>query len=122
MRNIVHPELEATRMVVGPKRSTRMDGPNGAFTVTIKGDRLRVIAHDGVHGHATGWEHVSVSLSNKSPSWEQMEVIRRLFWAETETVVQIHPPLDDYVNIHPYTLHLWRKIGGEHELPPKELI
>ena len=48
---------------------------------------LRVIASAGF-----GWEHVSVSLPNRTPNWREMEFVCRLFWTEDECVMQLHPP------------------------------
>lgn len=73
-------------------------------------------------GDETGWDHVSVSRVERTPSWQEMERVRRLFFEPTETVVQLHPPLGDYVNHHPHCLHLWRKVGAEHPLPPRHLV
>ncbi len=84
-------------------------------------DGLRVIAHDGA-GPASGWEHVSVSLPTRCPTWREMCRVKDLFWEPTETVVQFHPKKAEYVNRHPYTLHLWKQVGVEAVLPPKELI
>lgn len=39
-----------------------------------------------------------------------------------ETVIQFHPPEADYVNIHRYCLHLWRKVGVNCELPPMNAV
>lgn len=69
-----------------------------------------------------GWEHVSVSLKNRCPTWEEMCVVKDIFWEESECVVEFHPPKSEYVSIHPYCLHLWKKIGAEYELPPKEFV
>lgn len=69
-----------------------------------------------------GWEHVSVSLKNRCPTWEEMCVVKDIFWEESECVVEFHPPKSEYVDIHPYCLHLWKKIGAEYELPPKEFV
>lgn len=69
-----------------------------------------------------GWEHVSVSRRNRTPSWEEMATIKDIFWEEEECVVQFHPPKSEYVNTHPHCLHLWKKIGHEYETPPKILI
>ena len=71
---------------------------------------------------AAGWEHVSVSRPDRTPSWEDMAAVKDLFWADDETVIQFHPCKSAYINKHPYCLHLWRKVGAEVELPPKELI
>ncbi len=69
-----------------------------------------------------GWEHVSVSYSNRCPTWEEMCRVKDIFWYDNECVVQFHPPKSEYVNNHPYCLHLWRKCGSEFELPPKEFV
>lgn len=75
-----------------------------------------------------GWDHVSVSVAGtmeKCPSWNEMEAVRRFFFESTETVVQIHPPIDRYISNtgpHQGVLHLWRKQGSEHVLPPKEMV
>jgi len=68
---------------------------------------LRVIFSSG-----GGWEHASVSCESRCPSWYEMEHVRRLFWEPDETVMQIHPPLDEYVDHHPHCLHLWRPTYG----------
>lgn len=69
-----------------------------------------------------GWEHVSVSLRNRCPTWDEMCMIKDIFWGEEECVVEYHPPKSQYVKLHPYCLHLWKKIGTEFETPPKEFV
>jgi hypothetical protein len=109
-----------------------MSAPNGyesssgdAFGIFIvpgrhaNGRTLRVIACDGLE---TGWDHVSVSLADspsKIPSWQEMCIIKDLFFDESDCVVQFHPPKEDYVNNHVGVLHLWRCIHAEFPMPPK---
>lgn len=69
-----------------------------------------------------GWEHVSVSLKNRCPTWDEMCMVKEIFWKDDEVVVQFHPAKSEYVNIHPYCLHMWRKIGSEFETPPKAFV
>ena len=69
-----------------------------------------------------GWEHVSVSYKSKDPTWEEMCMIKDIFWDENETVIQFHPPKDEYVNLHPHCLHLWKKIGEKVELPSPDIV
>lgn len=40
------------------------------------------------------------------------------FWDEEECVVQFHPPRSDYVNNHPFVLHLWKPLAVEMPRPP----
>ncbi len=78
---------------------------------------LRIIASWG-----GGWEHVSVSRKDKCPSWAEMDHVKRLFWDDEETVMQLHPPRSQWVNNYPHCLHLWKPIGQEIPLPPTEMV
>jgi hypothetical protein len=53
-----------------------------------------------------------------------MKLVKDMFWESNETVIQYHPAASEYVNTHPYCLHLWRQTDGHilMELPPKELV
>lgn len=68
------------------------------------------------------WEHVSVSLPDRCPTWEEMCLVKRLFWDDEETVIQFHPPASQYVNRHEFCLHLWKQIGVTVATPPTNLI
>jgi hypothetical protein len=68
------------------------------------------------------WEHVSVSLPDRCPTWEEMCRVKGLFWRDDEAVIQIHPPKDIHINHHPFCLHLWRNCGSELMLPPLEMV
>ena len=103
----------------GPWSSDASFGNNGAFVIRSSKLKqpLRVIASDG-----EGWEHVSVSLANRTPTWEEMCLVKRLFWDPEDCVIQFHPPASDYVNLHPHCLHLWRPVGTPIALPPSLLV
>jgi hypothetical protein len=58
-----------------------------------------------------GWEHVSVSLGNRCPTWDEMCFVKGLFWDDEDVAIQFHPAKSEYVNFHPFALHLWRKEG-----------
>lgn len=92
-------------------------GNNGFFEVPFRSFKFRVIASDG-----EGWEHVSVSLPNRTPNWEEMCFIKDLFWDDTETIVQYHPPKSDYVNNHEHCLHLWKPVDEVLPRPPAILV
>jgi len=121
MRRITHPALESSRVATGPWRSTPMDGNNGLFRVVRGNEIVRIIASDAVD---TGWEHASVSIENaqRCPTWEEMCFVKDLFWDKEETVVQFHPPESEYVNYHPYCLHLWRCPQFSYPLPDSILV
>ena len=92
-------------------------GENGFFEFKSPHGVVRCLAAKG-----DGWEHVSVSHPHKIPSWEIMVRVRHLFWSDDVTVMQLHPPLADYVDCHPYTLHLWRPEEGEIPRPPNWMV
>lgn len=66
-----------------------------------------------------GWDHVSVSFSNRCPTWEEMCEIKSMFFHPEEVCVQFHPAESEYVNNHPYCLHIWRSQNEKQPTPPK---
>lgn len=97
------------------------DEGNGAFKVFVHGKSFNCIASNGC-----GWEHVSVSPGSpnrkKCPTWDEMCAIKDMFFEPEETVVQYHPPRSEYVNNHPYCLHMWRPTDCEIPRPPSIMV
>ena len=93
------------------------DGRNGAAIIKHNGTALRVLFSDG-----GGWDHISVSLAGRTPTWEEMCVVKDLFFEEDETVVQYHPRKTDYKNCHPYCLHLWRYQFSKFPCPDPYMV
>jgi hypothetical protein len=62
-------------------------------SVSMYGDRL--------------WYHVSFSLCDRIPSYEQTAWVRQTIFSPTLKVLQIFPPLDEHYSFHPNCLHLW---------------
>jgi hypothetical protein len=91
----------------------------GAFAVPSPIDKvlLAVIASSG-----EGWDHVSVSRANRCPNWPEMEHVKRLFFKDDEAAMQLHVPVKEHINCHPYCLHIWRPHGVEIPLPPPVLV
>jgi len=91
------------------------DKSGGYFRIPERG--LDIVASNG-----GGWDHVSVSLLNRCPTWDEMEFVKRLFFRDTEAAFQLHPPIKDYKNIMPYCLHLWRPQAENILLPPVWMV
>jgi len=108
---------EKYRIRIGSMASTQSYGCNGAFDIKSIKLKAHAIAGDGA-----GWEHVSVSLQHRCPTWEEMCFVKSLFWDKEDCVIQFHPSEKDYVNCHPYCLHLWRQKGIEFITPPTWMI
>ena len=93
-----------------------------------------VLASDG-EAHPDGspgseWDHVSVhvrktksgKLVNSTPTWEDMEYIRGLFFEDDETVMQLSVPRADHISHHDHVLHLWKPLKSAIPVPPKSLV
>jgi len=118
--------LERCRITEGMFGSPYNSGPSGAFEIASPFggtmERLRIISSDAELVESKGWEHVSVSLQHRCPTWDEMAYVKGLFWSELETVIQFHPRKSEYVNCHPYCLHMWRNTRQTIELPPRFMI
>ena len=140
MRTTVPKTLRRARLRTGRMASTDAYGLTGVFEVrTPRGlspggipTALRIIATDpatydgqpdAAFADADQWEHVSVVVvgHRRTPTWEEMAWVKRLFWRSDEAVVELHPPDADYVN-NAEALHLWRPVSGEVPRPPVALI
>lgn len=101
-------------------------GNNGFFIIPhykVIDYQFRVQASDGM-----GWEHVSISVGRigekqtRTPTWQEMCWIKNMFWTEHDCVIQYHPAASEYINMHPFVLHLWRPTHQEIPIPQKEMI
>lgn len=122
-KSIAH--AEKWRLTEGPLASSEELGCNGAFQIPMPGlknpkkvgRKFWVIVSDG-----GGWDHVSVSLTDRCPTWFEMCFIKRIFFEDEECVVQYHPAKDDYRNLHEFCLHLWRPQGEKIPTPPPWMV
>lgn len=125
MRDQEH--FEEYRVTSGDFGTLPGSGRNGVFRVKTRRKNVAFcIVSDGA-----GWEHVSVhirfpnkhgTMLNRTPSWSEMCQIKAIFWSDSECVMQLHPPEEDYVNNHPNCLHLWKPVGQEIPRPEKWLV
>lgn len=93
------------------------DSGNGVFFLTCGGEKLAVIASDG-----EGWDHVSVSCENRVPTWREMEFVKRKFFEDHETVMQLHVPPAEHINCCENCLHLWRPHDESIPRPPANMV
>lgn len=117
MKDSVPFNIEKYRVTQGPLRSNSTYGFNGAFFIPYANETLKVIVSDG-----RAWDHVSISLPNRCPTWRETHWVKRLFFKDTETAIQIHAPEKDYINVCENCLHIWRPQKYEIPLPPKFML
>lgn len=114
-------------------QSSAKDGMNGVFRLPVghRTDRFLIcIISDGADALAQGWEHVSVRATQKrkgrwdddTPSWDEMDFAKQVFWKDDEVVVQYHIHGSRKVNMHPYVLHLWRNKNAAFIQPPEIMV
>lgn len=95
------------------------DCGNGVFRVPypLGGVKLLCVASDGGN-----WDHVSVSLPDRCPTWAEMDFIKRAFFRPNEIAMQLHVAEKDHINFNPRTLHIWRPRLDPIPLPPKIMV
>lgn len=91
------------------------DGMNG--WITLNGKQFWFVCSNG-----DGWDHVSVSLKNRCPTWDEMCAVKDIFFSENECCVEYHPAKKDYVNLHPYCLHIWKPQLVDMPTPPIRMV
>lgn len=117
MKDQIPSNIEGLRITSGPMASDSAIGRNGLFEIPYARTRLKVMVSDQL-----GWDHISVSTSFRTPSWEEMCFIKNLFFKKEEAVIQFHPPESVYVNACSNCLHLWRNQRVDVELPPLSMV
>jgi len=70
-------------------------------------DGLVVIVSANVERDGRTWLHVSLSRASKLPSWSDLRAVKNAFIGPEKMAVQVLPREAEYVNLHPFTLHLW---------------
>ena len=124
-------KIEKYRVRTGVLASDESFGANGMFLIPSKVLRVgqhvlpscKVMCSDGSGWDSemmgdVAWEHVSVSLEHRCPTWEEMCVIKHVFWRDEENVLQYHVPREEWVNNVNHCLHLWKPVGVEVIRPP----
>lgn len=114
-------QLDKFRLTSGIMASP-LGAPYGFFFIPMMPGKppLKVMAAPFDGGEE--WEHVSVSMPNRCPTWEEMCFVKALFWDPEDCVVQFHPPLSEHVNNANYCLHLWRNTKTPTPTPPTIMV
>lgn len=89
--------------------------PNGLKLMRLShpGDPLTVIISFRPEYDGRKWLHVSLAHPDRIPTFEDVKLVRDLFIPRHLTALQIFPPADRWVSIHPYVLHLWACLDGD---------
>lgn len=122
MKNLIDPAISQYRRVHPHLGESARPAEEGFFIVPVGGASLRIIASRASTVEGADWDHVSVSLATRCPTWGEMCVVKDLFFEPKDWCVQYHPAEADYVNCHPYCLHIWRPTVAALPTPPSWLV
>lgn len=76
-------------------------------------DGLAVIVSQAVEQDGKRWLHVSCSRRDRLPSWEDLGDVKAAFLGDEVLAIQVLPKKSQYVNLHPFVLHLWRCLDSD---------
>lgn len=100
------------RIELDPQMPFTIDPKTGGFTVygwcKVQKNKSARWASVIASSDEGGMEHVSVAFKDRCPTWEEMCIVKDVFWREDEVCIQLHPKKSEYVNIHENCLHIWR--------------
>lgn len=122
MRSLHSPDIECWRdrsAATLQRFGSFGDNYVGRFIVMPPGLLVPLVV---IAANGEGWDHISVSAPNRTPTWSEMEAIKRLFFEPHETAMQLHVPPADHINRHPYVLHLWRPHDMMIPRPPGWMV
>lgn len=78
---------------------------------------VRMLASVQEQPDAVEWYHVSYSREGEIPSHADTCAVRLAMFRHDACVVQVFPPVSEYVNENPHVLHLWQRLGTERLIP-----
>lgn len=85
----------------------------------LNGEALTVIESSRVESDGRLWLHVSVAKPNrKTPTYDDIQMLRKLFIGEDRECYHIFPTKDRYVDINP-VLHLWSCLSQPEGVLPR---
>jgi len=56
------------------------------------------------------WLHVSISHQKRMPTYDEMVYLKRHWFGNEATALEIHPPRSEHVNLHKFCRHLWTNL------------
>jgi len=58
------------------------------------------------------WIHVSVSHRDRLPTWDELRSVKDWTLGDARWAISVFPVAAEYVNDHPFCLHLWHCLDG----------
>ena len=64
-------------------------------------------------GAAGMWLHLSTSFPSRIPTWDEVVAVKELFMGKDTKAMQMIPPREHWLNVHPFCLHVWVRLDGD---------
>lgn len=113
-------QLRVVRMLLPTTRTPGLLGPiveARAAQPSWRLGELLILASVQPAADDSPWYHVSYSFAERIPTHEDTCRVRAAMFRPEALVVAVFPPVSEYVNLHPFCLHLWQRIGKERLIP-----
>jgi hypothetical protein len=100
---------EKYRVIDGDNSTTIHNGNNGLFKLYLRGNRTNLGSMLYITAtEKDSWECVEVYTPVRYPIWEELCLVRNLFWDRNDLVIQYYPREKDCSNFKKYSVCLWR--------------
>lgn len=83
----------------------------GSYRGVSDATRGMVVVVDETEIDGRRWRHLSVSRRSRTPSYDDLVRVRRLFFGDAEPAYQVFPRAGEHRNLHEHCLHLWKGVG-----------
>jgi hypothetical protein len=104
--------VAAALPVIEPAGWKRLWRDDGGFAVEHWSGLAAIVScHRELDGKP--WMHVSISRADRLPSWGDLRMAKDAWIGPNRLAIQVLPRVADYVNVHPYVLHLWCCLDGD---------
>jgi hypothetical protein len=54
--------------------------------------------------------HISASFPSHAPTYSDLRDIKNIFIGKEAEAFQVLPKESEYINVHPYCMHIWHKL------------
>lgn len=112
---------QTTGLIIKKEKSNGFGGTYCIFEHKNGTAKLKQQLHF-IFSWACGFEHLSVSTPTRTPTWDEMCIMKDVFWRDDEECMQLHPKKENYIDNMKYCLHIWRPINQAIPMPPNIMV
>jgi hypothetical protein len=104
---------EVLRIIAHPPMDFVMVDRPGVCAWKKIDDGVFVVISESMESDNRRWLHVSCSRPNRIPTWQDVRRVKDAFVGKNRKAIQVLPCEAEYVNLHPFVLHLWCCLDGD---------